>query len=95
MEPRKLAADLFDELADATHDGIGITRASYGEGEAFAHGAVARTAQALGLEVETDPACNTYMTLPGTDRSAAPVMIGSHLESRLPRAAISTAPPAS
>ena len=35
MEPRKLAADLFDELADATHDGVGITRASYGEGEAF------------------------------------------------------------
>ena len=81
MEPRKLAADLFDELADATHDGVGITRASYGEGEAFAHGAVARAAQALGLEVETDPACNTYMTLPGTDRTAAPVMIGSHLDS--------------
>ena len=81
MEPRKLAADLFDELADATHDGVGITRASYGEGEAFAHGAVARAAQALGLEVETDPACNTYMTLAGADRAAAPVMIGSHLDS--------------
>ncbi|MYE00473.1 MAG: M20/M25/M40 family metallo-hydrolase, partial [Alphaproteobacteria bacterium] len=81
MEPRKLAADLFDELADATHDGVGITRASYGEGEAFAHGAVARAAQSLGLEVETDPACNTYMTLPGADRAASPVLIGSHLDS--------------
>ena len=81
MEPGKLAAGLFDELAEATRDGVGITRASYGEGEAFAHGAVARAARTLGLEVETDPACNTYMTLPGSDRAALPVIIGSHLDS--------------
>ena len=81
MDPRSLAAGLFDELERGTHDGVGITRASYGEGEAFAHEAVARRAQALGLEVETDAACNTYMTLPGEDRSAAPVIVGSHLDS--------------
>jgi len=81
MDPRTLAADLFDELARATHDGVGITRASYGEGEAFAHDAVARAARALGLEVETDPACNTYMTLAGAERAAAPVIVGSHLDS--------------
>ncbi len=81
MEPRKLASALFDELAAGTHDGIGITRASYGEGETFAHKVVARAARVLKLEVETDPARNTYMTLAGADSSAPPVIIGSHLDS--------------
>ena len=75
------ASDLFDGLAAGTRDGGGITRASYGEGEAFAHDLMAQTANDLGLEVETDPALNTYMTLPGADRSAPRVIIGSHLDS--------------
>ena len=76
-----LAAATFDELARGSHDGIGITRASYGEGEQFAHTLMARTADGLGLEVERDPAGNTYMTLPGADRQAPPVIVGSHLDS--------------
>jgi len=76
-----MAGEIFDELAAGTHDGIGITRASYGEGEQFAHDLMARTATALGLEVESDPAGNTYMTLPGADREASSVVVGSHLDS--------------
>ncbi len=75
------AADVFDRLAAGSHDGIGITRASYGEGEAFAHELMAETASGLGLEVDRDAAGNTYMTLAGADRAAPPVVVGSHLDS--------------
>ena len=76
-----LAASLFDELRAGTHDGIGITRASYGEGEDFAHALLAQRAKSLGLEVRSDAARNTFMILPGRDRQAAPVVVGSHLDS--------------
>jgi beta-ureidopropionase / N-carbamoyl-L-amino-acid hydrolase len=75
------AANVFDELAIRTHDGLGITRASYGEGEHLAHQIIADAGAAGGLEVSTDAACNTYVTLPGSDRGAAPIIIGSHLDS--------------
>ena len=41
----QLAARLFDTLAQKTHDTVGITRASYGEGEQFAHDLIAKTAR--------------------------------------------------
>jgi beta-ureidopropionase / N-carbamoyl-L-amino-acid hydrolase len=78
-----LAAGLFDELARNTRVGEGICRASYGEGEAYAHRLLAETARELGFTVTTDPAANTYMTLPGRDRSAPPIVMGSHLDSVL------------
>lgn len=80
-ECEPLARRLFDAMRERTHDGIGITRASYGEGEQYAHNLMAETARELGLEVERDAALNTYMTMPGRDRSAPRVMIGSHLDS--------------
>jgi beta-ureidopropionase / N-carbamoyl-L-amino-acid hydrolase len=81
---RDLAAQLFDTLSlDTAHDGIGpgVTRASYGEGENIAHRLIAATGEGLGLDVARDAAANTYVTLPGQNRSAAPVVIGSHLDS--------------
>jgi len=78
-----LAAGLFDDLARNTRIGEGICRASYGEGEAYAHRLLGETARSLGLEVRTDAAANTYMTLPGRDRSAPPIVMGSHLDSVL------------
>lgn len=77
----EFAADLFDRLAKTSHDGIGITRASYGKGEQKAHAMMAEAAKSLGLGVAQDPACNTYMTLPGKNRRAPAVLIGSHLDS--------------
>lgn len=78
-----LAADLFTELARNTRVGEGICRASYGEGEAYAHNLVAETARSLGLDVTIDAAANTYMTLPGRDRAAPRIVMGSHLDSVL------------
>tara|TARA_A100001037_G_C15148555_1_gene637756 strand:+ start:2537 stop:3832 length:1296 start_codon:yes stop_codon:yes gene_type:complete len=76
-----LAASLFDALRDATEDGEGVTRESYGPGENAAHMIVRDAAAAAGLETDVDPAGNLYMTLAGRDRSAPRILIGSHLDS--------------
>ncbi|MCA8926975.1 MAG: Zn-dependent hydrolase [Alphaproteobacteria bacterium] len=68
-------------MEKATHDGVGITRASYGEGEQKTHAIMAEAAKSLGLGVAQDPACNSYFTLPGKNRRAPAVLIGSHLDS--------------
>lgn len=76
-----LAASLFESLARTTRRGAGIVRDSYGEGEQAAHDLMRGHAVALGLEVRLDRLGNLYMTLPGRDRQAARLMIGSHLDS--------------
>jgi N-carbamoyl-L-amino-acid hydrolase len=78
---RGMADGLFDALR---HDGLdppGVSRDPYGAGEQRAHATVRRAAEALGLEIGADAAANLYMTWPGADRSAPPVVIGSHLDS--------------
>ncbi|MCZ6773398.1 MAG: Zn-dependent hydrolase [Proteobacteria bacterium] len=75
------AGRLFDELRENTLDPPGVTRATYGPGEMIAHQRVAARAHGLDLEVTTDYAGNLYMTLPGRDRAAPAIMIGSHLDS--------------
>ncbi|HWK45082.1 MAG TPA: Zn-dependent hydrolase [Stellaceae bacterium] len=76
-----LAVRLFDELAAATRVGRGIERISYGPGEAVAHRLMIAAAETLGLECRIDAAANLYMTLPGRDRAAPYLMMGSHLDS--------------
>jgi N-carbamoyl-L-amino-acid hydrolase len=76
-----LAAGLFEQLRVMSFDGVGITRDTYGLGEQRAHDLLAQTAEILGLEVSRDAALNLYMTLPGRDRLAPPVITGSHLDS--------------
>ena len=76
-----LAARLFDALREASFDGVGVTRASYGPGEQRAHDIVRAEAATLGLEIAVDPAGNMLMTLPGTDRTAKRIVLGSHLDS--------------
>jgi N-carbamoyl-L-amino-acid hydrolase len=77
----ELAARLFDALRAKTFDGVGITREAYGTGEQVAHALVRSEAEALGLEIANDAAGNLYMTLPGTDRAAKRIVLGSHLDS--------------
>jgi beta-ureidopropionase / N-carbamoyl-L-amino-acid hydrolase len=77
----EMAAALFDRLREDGRDEPGITRDSYGAGERRAHATVAAAAERLGLEVIRDSAANLYMTLPGRDRAAPTVVIGSHLDS--------------
>jgi N-carbamoyl-L-amino-acid hydrolase len=77
----KLAAELFEALDERTRDGTGITRASYGEGEQFAHELMAKTARTAGLDVSTDATGNLYVTLKGRDPQAGTFLIASHLDS--------------
>jgi len=76
-----LARSMFDSLRAHTSVGRGITRATYGEGENFAHGLARKTAEGLGLEIKTDAALNLYMTLPGKRRELPRLMTGSHMDS--------------
>jgi len=77
----ELAASLFEALSRATRRGRGIVRDSYGAGEQTAHDIVRSTANAMGLETSVDAIGNLFMTLPGRDRSAARIIMGSHLDS--------------
>ncbi len=76
-----LAASLFASLAHATRRGRGIVRDSYGAGEQAAHDIVRAAASASGLEISIDEIGNLFMTLPGRQRSAPRIIIGSHLDS--------------
>jgi N-carbamoyl-L-amino-acid hydrolase len=78
-----LAEGLFDELERGTRDadGAGVSRESYGAGEALAHGLVAAAGAKLGLTLERDAALNLYMTMAGRDEAAPRIIVGSHLDS--------------
>lgn len=76
-----LAARLFDTLRARSFDGVGVTREAYGPGERMAHALLREEAEALGLETRTDAAGNLLMVLPGVDRGAKRVILGSHLDS--------------
>jgi N-carbamoyl-L-amino-acid hydrolase len=76
-----LAASLFERLSRATRRGRGIVRDSYGAGEQAAHDIMRSAAETLGLEVSVDGLGNLTMTLPGRDRSAQRLIMGSHLDS--------------
>jgi N-carbamoyl-L-amino-acid hydrolase len=80
-EDRELACALFEHLRAGSIDPPGVTRASFGAGEQMAHDLARATAEKLGLEIGTDFAGSLYMTLPGADRSAPVVMMGSHMDS--------------
>jgi beta-ureidopropionase / N-carbamoyl-L-amino-acid hydrolase len=76
-----LAAELFAALSRATRRGPGIVRDSYGAGEQAAHDIARSAAEQIGLEVRVDAIGNLSMTLPGRDRRAPRVIMGSHLDS--------------
>jgi beta-ureidopropionase / N-carbamoyl-L-amino-acid hydrolase len=77
----KLAAALFDSLERATRNKPGIVRDSYGAGEQAAHDIMRAAAESMGLEVSIDAIGNLMMTLPGRDRLAPRIIMGSHLDS--------------
>src|ERR1700684_3454721 len=82
LEPDlKLAAALFDSLGRATRRGRGSAGDSYGAGEQAAHDIRQAAAGKIGLDVSVDAIGNLLMTLPGRDRLAPRIIIGSHLDS--------------
>jgi N-carbamoyl-L-amino-acid hydrolase len=78
---RDLAIALFDQLRRDGLDAPGVTRDPYGPGEQRGHATVRAAAEKLGLRIESDAAANLYMTLPGRDSAAEPIIVGSHLDS--------------
>lgn len=76
-----LAGQWFDHLRRHSRSRLGVTRASYGEGEQMAHDLMQSIGQTLGLEKRIDAAGNLYLTLPGSERSLPAIMTGSHLDS--------------
>ncbi len=75
------AGQIFRELAQETADPPGVTRDSFGSGEAKAHAILVREAKRLGVEYRTDAIGNLYLTLPGKDRNLPALLTGSHLDS--------------
>ncbi|MGH7043576.1 MAG: Zn-dependent hydrolase [Acetobacteraceae bacterium] len=78
---RGRAQALFDRLRADGEDPPGITRDPYGPGEQRGHATVAAEAARMGLEAGSDAAANLYATLPGRNRAAARIILGSHLDS--------------
>lgn len=78
---RELAEELFAVLRARTGDGIGITRASYGEGESAALDIVEAKARSLGLRTERDNGANLVVTLDGREPDLPFLACGSHLDS--------------
>ena len=82
-----LVAGLFARLAEIGADGVGITRETYGAGEAAAFDLLEATARAHGLIAARDAAANLSITLPTTPEGLAPtpdrpcVIVASHLDS--------------
>jgi beta-ureidopropionase / N-carbamoyl-L-amino-acid hydrolase len=80
-EDRALAETLFARLREATGDGVGITRDSYGAGESRALDIVAAAAHDLGLATERDASASLVVTLPGGQPDLPFLACGSHLDS--------------
>lgn len=75
------AVALFDELRRMSFDGVGISRATYGEGESRAMAIIAAAAEREGLGVAYDAAANLVITLPGQRPELPFAACGSHLDS--------------
>lgn len=76
--------DVIDRLLDRVNAisdvGPGFTRPSYSRLETQAHEVIAQEAQALGLTVKRDAGLNLFARLPGRDRTAPAIYMGSHLD---------------
>lgn len=82
-QPRftELARALFEQLREASFDGVGVTRESYGKGETLAMTLLARFSTDAGLEVEYDRAGNLVISLRGASPNLPCVICGSHVDS--------------
>ncbi|PKU22832.1 Zn-dependent hydrolase [Telmatospirillum siberiense] len=78
---RNLAEELFAALRARTGDSVGITRASYGEGESAAIDIIEAKAKAFGLTTERDAGANLIVTLEGREPDRPFLACGSHLDS--------------
>ncbi len=78
---RPLAEKIFEDIRALSFDGVGVTRASYGEGESAAGEYLTELARAEGLEVSADRAANLVFSPPGMAADAPVAWVGSHIDS--------------
>jgi N-carbamoyl-L-amino-acid hydrolase len=78
---REFCENLFAKLREATGDGIGITRESYGAGESLALDIIENAARQFGLETARDLGANLVATFPGSAPDLPYLACGSHLDS--------------
>ena len=78
---RGMAETFFARLTEGNRAAPGITRDTYGEGENWGHQVLLDHGKGAGLQVGSDAAANTYVTLPGRDPAAPRILMGSHLDS--------------
>ena len=71
VDTRALAQSLLSEIREATRDGLGVTRESYGAGESLALRILEDRAEDLGLSHEWDRAGNLWLSLPEETRPEA------------------------
>lgn len=76
-----LAQQLFADIRALTFDGVGVTRASYGEGENACAAYLEKFVRSEGLDVTTDRAGNFIYFDPADTRSPPAIWCGSHLDS--------------
>lgn len=76
-----LAQQLFSDIRGLTFDGVGVTRASYGEGENACAAYLDKFARSEGLDVVVDRAGNFIYFDPADARGGAAIWSGSHLDS--------------
>nr|WP_321463049.1 hydantoinase/carbamoylase family amidase [uncultured Cohaesibacter sp.] len=77
---RETVNRLLARINAISDPGPGFTRPSYSALESKAHDIVAEEAEALGMTVTRDAGLNLFARLPGEDRDATPLFIGSHLD---------------
>lgn len=73
-------ARVLERVNAISAGGPGFTRPSYSALESQAHAVVEAEAVALGCLVRRDAAGNLFATMPGQNRAARPLYIGSHLD---------------
>lgn len=76
-----LAEKIFEDIRKLSFDGVGVTRASYGEGESAAGDYLTHLAQENGLQVQVDAAANILFSPPGLADDEPAIWVGSHIDS--------------
>lgn len=71
---------ILSRVNSLSQGGPGWTRPSYSDLESSAHAIIEDEATKLGLTVRRDAAGNLFARLPGQDRTATPLYVGSHLD---------------
>ena len=81
MTIRDHATYLFDELARMGHDGVGITRECFAEGEIRAIELMQKVAEMEGLTSWFDAAGSLIISDPADDQNKPAIYVGSHVDS--------------